>query len=149
MDLKLKGKRALVTGSTAGIGAAIAAELAREGASVIVNGRAAAGVEKAVAALKTETGGDLIAFAGDLGTAAAAEALVRRHPEVDILVNNLGIFEPKPFEDIPDADWMHFFEVNVLSGVRLARAYLPAMKRATGAGSSSFPARARCRFPSR
>ncbi len=85
MDLKLKGKRALVTGSTAGIGAAIAAELAREGASVIVNGRAAAGVEKAVAALKTETGGDLIAFAGDLGTAAAAEALVRRHPEVDIL----------------------------------------------------------------
>ncbi len=130
MDLKLKGKRALVTGSTAGIGAAIAAELAREGASVIVNGRAAAGVEKAVAALKTETGGDLIAFAGDLGTAAAAEALVRRHPEVDILVNNLGIFEPKPFEDIPDADWMHFFEVNVLSGVRLARAYLPTMKRA-------------------
>ena len=72
----------------------------------------------------------MIAFAGDLGTAAAAEALVRRHPEVDILVNNLGIFEPKPFEDIPDADWMHFFEVNVLSGVRLARAFLPAMKRA-------------------
>jgi len=122
--------QALVTGSTAGIGAAIASSLAREGARVIVNGRASADVDRAVAALKAESGGDLIAFAGDLGTAAAAEDLVRRHPEVDILVNNLGIFEPKPFEDIPDADWMRFFEVNVLSGVRLARAYLPAMKRA-------------------
>ena len=130
MDLKLEGKRALVTGSTAGIGAAIASNLAREGARVIVNGRASADVERAVAALKAESGGDLIGFAGDLGTAAAAEELVRRHPEVDILVNNLGIFEPKPFEDIPDADWMRFFEVNVLSGVRLSRAYLPAMKRA-------------------
>src|SRR5271154_2166451 len=130
MDLKLEGKRALVTGSTAGIGAAIASNLAREGARVIVNGRASADVDRAVAALKAESGGDLIAFAGDLGTAAAAEDLVRRHPEVDILVNNLGIFEPKPFEDIPDADWMRFFEVNVLSGVRLARAYLPAMQRA-------------------
>jgi NAD(P)-dependent dehydrogenase (short-subunit alcohol dehydrogenase family) len=130
MDLKLKGKRALVTGSTAGIGAAIAADLAREGARVIVNGRSAVDVDKAVKTLKAESGGDLIGFAGDLGTAAAAEDLVRRHPEVDILVNNLGIFEPKPFEDIPDADWMRFFEVNVLSGVRLSRAYLPAMKRA-------------------
>src|SRR5271166_6282850 len=130
MDLKLKGKWALVTGSTAGIGAAIAGDLAREGAHVIVNGRAAADVDKAVATLKAESGGDLVGFAGDLGTAAPIEKLVRRHPEVDILVNNLGIFEPKPFEDIPDADWMRFFEVNVLSGVRLARAYLPAMKRA-------------------
>src|SRR5271165_1511698 len=130
MDLKLKGKRALVTGSTAGIGAAIAADLAREGAQVIVNGRSAVDVDKAVKTLKAESGGDLVGFAGDLGTAAAAEDLVRRHPEVDILVNNLGIFEPKPFEDIPDADWMRFFEVNVLSGVRLSRAYLPAMKRA-------------------
>jgi len=130
MDLKLKGKRALVTGSTAGIGAAIAADLAREGARVIVNGRLAVDVDKAVKTLKAESGGDLIGFAGDLGTAAAAEDLVRRHPEVDILVNNLGIFEPKPFGDIPDADWMRFFEVNVLSGVRLSRAYLPAMKRA-------------------
>src|SRR5271155_2141110 len=130
MDLRLEGKRALVTGSTAGIGAAIASSLAREGARVIVNGRASADVDRAVAALKAESGGDLIAFAGDLGTAAAAQDLVRRHPEVDILVNNLGIFEPKPFEDIPDADWMRFFEVNVMSGVRLSRAYLPAMKRA-------------------
>ena len=119
-----------MTGSTAGIGAAIASNLAREGARVIVNGRASADVDRAVAALKAESGGDLIAFAGDLGTAAAVEELARRHPEVDILVNNPGIFEPKAFEDIPDADWMRFFEVNVLSGVRLSRACLPAMKRA-------------------
>jgi len=130
MDLQLKGKRALVTGSTAGIGAAIAKALAREGARVIVNGRSAADVEKAVATLKAESGGDLVGFAGDFGSAQPIEDLVRRHPEVDILVNNMGIFEPKPFEDIPDADWMRFFEVNVLSGVRLSRAYLPAMKRA-------------------
>ena len=130
MDLQLKGKRALVTGSTAGIGAAIAKALAREGARVIVNGRSAADVEKAMATLKAESGGDLVGFAGDFGTAQPIEDLVRRHPEVDILVNNMGIFEPKPFEDIPDADWMRFFEVNVLSGVRLSRAYLPAMKRA-------------------
>ncbi len=130
MDLKLNGKRALVTGSTAGIGAAIAAGLAREGAQVVVNGRSPADVEKAVATLKAESGGDLIGFAGDLGTAQPIDELVRRHPEIDILVNNLGIFEPKPFENIPDADWMRFFEVNVLSGVRLSRAYLPAMKRA-------------------
>ena len=130
MDLKLNGKRALVTGSTAGIGAAIAAALAREGAQVIVNGRAPADVEKAVRALKTESGGDLVGFAGDLGTAQPIEDLVRRHPEVDILVNNLGIAEPKPFEAITDAEWMRFFEVNVMSGVRLSRAYLPAMKQA-------------------
>jgi NAD(P)-dependent dehydrogenase (short-subunit alcohol dehydrogenase family) len=108
----------------------IAKALAREGARVIVNGRSAADVEKAVATLKAESGGDLVGFAGDFGTAQPIEDLVRRHPEVDILVNNMGIFEPKPFEDIPDGDWMRFFEVNVLSGVRLSRAYLPAMKRA-------------------
>jgi len=129
MDLKLKGKRALVTGSTAGIGAAIAAGLAREGARVIVNGRSSAAVESAVAALKAESGGELVGFAGDLGTAQPIEDLVRRHPEVDILVNNLGVAEPKPFEAITDADWMRSFEVNVMSGVRLSRAYLPAMKR--------------------
>jgi len=130
MDLKLNGKRALVTGSTAGIGAAIATGLAREGARVIVNGRSSAAVEKAVATLKAESGGEVVGFAGDLGTAQPIEDLVRRHPEVDILVNNLGIFDVKPFEAIPDADWMRFFEVNVLSGVRLSRAYLPGMKRA-------------------
>ncbi len=130
MDLHLKGKRALVTGSTAGIGLAIAASLAREGARVVVNGRTKGGVDKAAADIRAETGGDVVGFAGDLGGAAAAEALVAAHPEIDVLVNNLGIFEPKPFEEIPDADWLRFFEVNVLSGVRLARAYLPATKRA-------------------
>src|SRR6202041_1240661 len=130
MDLKLQGRRALVSGSTAGIGRAIAASLAREGASVIVNGRAQSSVDKAVAELKAATGGDLVGFAGDLGTAASADEIARRHPNVEILVNNLAIFEPKPFEEIPDADWIRFFEMNVLSGIRLARLFLPAMKRA-------------------
>jgi NAD(P)-dependent dehydrogenase (short-subunit alcohol dehydrogenase family) len=129
MDLKLDGKLALVTGSTAGIGYAIAESLAREGARVIVNGRSEAAVADAVTRLKVATGRHALGFAGDLGTAAAADALGREYPDVEILVNNLGIFEAKPFEEIPDADWMHFFEVNVLSGVRLARLYLPAMKR--------------------
>ena len=130
MDLKLKDKLALVSGSTAGIGYAIAAALAGEGARVVINGRSHASVEDAVAKIMAATGGQVQGFAGDLSTAAAAEEVVRRHPGIDILVNNLGIFEPKPFEDIPDADWRRFFEVNVLSGVRLARLCLPAMTRA-------------------
>jgi len=130
MDLQLKGKLALVSGSTAGIGLAIATALSREGARVIINGRTQAGVDEAVTRVRTATGGDLQGFAGDLATATAAEGLARQFPSVEILVNNLGIFEPKPFEEIPDADWMKFFEVNVLSGVRLARLFLPAMKRA-------------------
>ena len=130
MDLKLQDRRALVSGSTAGIGRAIAANLAREGASVVVNGRAQSSVDEAVAELKAATGGDIVGFAGDLGTAAAADEIARRHPDVEILVNNLAIFEPKPFEEIPDADWVRFFEMNVLSGIRLARLFLPAMKRA-------------------
>jgi NAD(P)-dependent dehydrogenase (short-subunit alcohol dehydrogenase family) len=130
MDLKLNGKLALVTGSTAGIGRAIAASLAGEGARVIVNGRAQPSVDKAVAELKATTGGDVVGFAGDLSTAVAADRLALSHPDVEILVNNLAIFEPKPFEQIPDADWMRFFDVNVLSGIRLARLFLPAMKRA-------------------
>ncbi len=130
MDLELKGKRALVSASTAGIGFAIASRLAQEGARVIVNGRTQPAVNAVVAQLRSTTGGDVEGFAGDLATAAAAEALARRFPEVEILVNNLGIFEPKPFEEIPDADWRRFFEANVLSGVRLARLYLPGMRRA-------------------
>ena len=130
MDLQLTGKQALVSGSTAGIGYSIAEALAREGARVIVNGRTEAAVERAVAQLRAASGPNAAeGFAGDLSTAAAAEALVRRFPDVEILVNNLGIFEPKPFEEIPDADWLRFFDVNVLSGVRLARLYLPAMRR--------------------
>src|SRR6267154_1872469 len=130
MDLKLKGQLALVTGSTAGIGLAIATTLAREGASVIINGRSRASVDEVVAALKSSTGGDLRGFAGDLSVASSAELLVREYPGVQILVNNLGIFEPRPFEEIPDADWLRFFDVNVLSGVRLARLVLPSMRRA-------------------
>src|SRR5580700_4490749 len=129
MDLKLKGKRALVSGSTAGIGLAIAATLAGEGARVIVNGRAQSSVDAIVKELRS-SGGDVDGFAGDLSKAASAGELARQYPEVDILVNNLGIFEPKPFEEIPDEDWARFFNVNVLSGIRLARLFLPAMKRA-------------------
>lgn len=130
MDLQLENKLALVSGSTAGIGHAIAEALAREGARVIVNGRAQPGVDAAVSAIRQSTGQQAIGFAGDLSDAAVAEALVQRHPGIEILVNNLGIFEAKSFEDIPDADWVRFFEVNVLSGARLARLVLPAMRRA-------------------
>ena len=130
MDLKLKGKLALVSGSTAGIGHAVATALAAEGARAIVNGRTQAAVDDAVARITPADGGEVLGFAGDLSDGATAEALVTRYPAIEILVNNLGIFEPKPFEDIPDEDWKRFFDVNVLSGVRLARLCLPAMKRA-------------------
>jgi len=129
MDLGLKGKRALVSGSTAGIGLAIATELAREGARVIVNGRSNRSVDSIVSEIKASIGSDVQGFAGDLSTAASAEEIAKRFPDVEILINNLGIFEPKSFEDILDADWLRFFDVNVLSGIRLARLFLPAMKR--------------------
>ncbi len=130
MDLQLQDKLALVTGSTAGIGRAIATVLAREGARVILNGRSRASVDEGVAALRADTGAEVHGFAGDLSIASSAEQLVREHPGIQILVNNLGIFEPKPFEAIADAEWLRFFDVNVLSGVRLARLVLPAMRRA-------------------
>lgn len=130
MDLKLHNKLALVSGSTAGIGYAIAETLAAEGARVVINGRTQTGVDTAVEAIRKATGKSAIGFAGDLSNSDVAEMLVATHPRIEILVNNLGIFEPKPFEDIPDADWMHFFDANVLSGVRLARLVLPEMKRA-------------------
>ena len=130
MDLQLAGKTAFVSGSTAGIGLAIATSLAREGAAVIINGRSQAAVDKAATDIQAQTGVAVQGFAGDLSQADQAAALVARFPKVDILVNNLGIFEPKPFEDIPDEDWLRFFDINVLSGVRLARLFLPAMKAA-------------------
>ena len=130
MDLRLTGKRALVSGSTAGIGRAIAASLAKEGARVIINGRKESDVNRAVAELKEATGGEVIGFAGDLSLASAADELARRHPDVEILVNNLATFEVKPFEEISDADWLRAFDVNVISGIRLSRLFLPAMKHA-------------------
>ena len=128
MIIDLSGKTALVTGSTGGIGRAIAKGLAQSGAAVIVNGRTPAKVEATVTALKSEVpGANLRGVAADVSTAAGCEGLVRAAPDVDILVNNAGIFEPKAFVEIPDADWTRFFEVNVMSGVRLSRAYLPGM----------------------
>lgn len=128
MDLQLNNKLSLVTGSTAGIGYAIAKALASEGARVIINGRSQKSVDNAIEKLAPNVGGKLIGFAGDLSTQEAAEQLVQEHPNVEILVNSLGIFEPVSFENISDDDWRRFFEINVLSGVRLSRLYLPAMK---------------------
>jgi NAD(P)-dependent dehydrogenase (short-subunit alcohol dehydrogenase family) len=130
MDLQLQGKLALVSGSTAGIGLATVTALAREGASVIVNGRQQSSVDAAIAAIRSDERGQVLGFAGDLSDAATAQRLVREFPDVEILINNLGIFEPRPFEDIADDEWRRFFDVNVLSGVRLSRLYLPAMRRA-------------------
>src|SRR6202162_3802589 len=124
MDLQLRNKTALVTGSTAGIGLAIAQALVKEGASVIVNGRTQPRVDEAV-----KKSGAAHGIAADLGTEAGAAQLIARFPTVDILVNNLGIFEPKPFDQIADDDWRRFFEVNVLSGVRLSRHYIRSMRQ--------------------
>src|ERR1700684_1946827 len=129
MNLELDGKRALVTGSTAGIGYAVAEALAREGASVIVNGRTEARVEHAIKSiLDSHPRAKAEGLAADLGSADGVRAAIERLADVDILVNNLSIFEPKPFDQIPDEDWFRFFEVNVMSGVRLSRQYLPGMK---------------------
>jgi NAD(P)-dependent dehydrogenase (short-subunit alcohol dehydrogenase family) len=129
VDLQLKGKKAVVSGSTAGIGFAIAEELAREGAEVVVNGRTAPRVEAALAQLrKAVPGAKLTGVAADLATAQGAQALFAQVPEAEIVVNNLGIFEAVPFEQIDDARWMRIFEANVMSGVRLSRHYFPKMK---------------------
>jgi len=130
MDLNLKGRVAVVTGSTGGIGYAAARELAGLGATVAINGRTRARVDAAIGKLKEEVkDAAFIAAPGDLSDAAGADALVRVVPQADILVNNAGIFEPKGFFDITDAEWLKFFEVNVLSGVRLARHYTQQMVR--------------------
>jgi NAD(P)-dependent dehydrogenase (short-subunit alcohol dehydrogenase family) len=128
MKIDLSGKTALVTGSTSGIGHAIARGLAAAGATVAVNGRTPAKVDAAAAAIaKAAPGAKVRGMAADVSTVAGCKTLVAALPEVDILINNAGIFEPKGFFDIPDEDWSRFFEVNVMSGVRLARAYMPGM----------------------
>lgn len=130
MDLQLQGQHALVTGSTAGIGFAIAHALAAEGASVTVNGRSEAGVSSALTRLRTDfPQADLRGIAADAATAEGCATLTQNSPTIDILVNNMGIFDPKPFEQIPDEDWQRFFDTNVMSGVRLSRAVLPGMKQ--------------------
>jgi NAD(P)-dependent dehydrogenase (short-subunit alcohol dehydrogenase family) len=129
MNLELQGRHALVTGSTAGIGLATARLLAAEGAAVTLNGRTVARVDAAVAQVQASAPEAVCrGVAADVGTADGCAALIRQVPDVDILVNNAGIFEPTPFEEIADRDWFRFFEVNVMSGVRLARAYLPGMR---------------------
>jgi NAD(P)-dependent dehydrogenase (short-subunit alcohol dehydrogenase family) len=127
MDLKLRGKRALVTGSTQGIGFAIAKGLAREGTDVVVNGRTNAKVEAAIEKIAGETKASVTGFAADVGTEKGVAKLLDELGSVDILINNAGIFEPKPFLEIDDAEWFRYFEVNVMSGVRLSRALLPHM----------------------
>jgi NAD(P)-dependent dehydrogenase (short-subunit alcohol dehydrogenase family) len=127
MKIDLAGKSVLVTGSTAGIGLAIAKGLAATGAKVIVNGRKQETVEKAIAAVKAAGDGTATGVAADVSTADGCAKLAAAAGPVDILVNNAGIFEPKPFFDIPDSDWTRFFETNVMSGVRLSRALMPGM----------------------
>jgi NAD(P)-dependent dehydrogenase (short-subunit alcohol dehydrogenase family) len=129
MDLGLSGKRALVTGSTAGIGFAAAEALAREGARVIINGRTQARVDSALSQLrKAVPQANVEGIAADVSGAAGCKRVTDVLPDVDVLVNNMGIFEPKPFDEIPDADWMRFFEANVMSGIRLARHYVRGMR---------------------
>jgi NAD(P)-dependent dehydrogenase (short-subunit alcohol dehydrogenase family) len=126
MKIDLSGKTALVTGSTSGIGHAIAKGLLAAGADVVINGRAQAKVD-AVAAALGKTAGKVRGIAADVSTAAGCKALIAALPDVDILINNAGIFEPKNFFDIPDEDWSRFFDVNVMSGIRLSRAYMTGM----------------------
>jgi NAD(P)-dependent dehydrogenase (short-subunit alcohol dehydrogenase family) len=128
MDLKLNGRVALVTGSTAGIGFAIAKSLAIEGAHVYVNGRTQKRVEEAITAIRSHAANTRVdGIVADFSGPAGAETVIAKLPVVDVLVNNVGIFEPKPFTEIPDQDWYRLFEVNVMSGVRLARHYLAGM----------------------
>jgi NAD(P)-dependent dehydrogenase (short-subunit alcohol dehydrogenase family) len=127
MDLKLANKKAFISGSTQGIGYAIARKLLKEGTSVILNGRTPEKVNIAVNALKQEFGDKVTGIAADFSKKEEVQKLIDKIPSVDILINNLGIFEPRPFTEISDEEWLKIFEVNVLSGVRLSRHYLPKM----------------------
>ncbi|HVV03966.1 MAG TPA: SDR family oxidoreductase [Puia sp.] len=128
MDLQLQDKTAFISGSTAGIGLAIAEGLLREKATVIINGRTKAAIDKTIATLQQSIPHARVSgIAADFGKKEDVERLLKELPEVDILINNVGIFEPKPFVDIPDEDWFRFFDVNVMSGVRLSRKVFPAM----------------------
>jgi NAD(P)-dependent dehydrogenase (short-subunit alcohol dehydrogenase family) len=128
MDLQLKGKTALVSGSTLGIGFAIASTLAREGATMIVNGRTQERVDEAIARItKDNPAAQLKGAAGDLSTPMGIESVAKKYPDVDILVNNLGAFAAKPFFDISDAEWQLMWETNVMSGARLSRQYMRGM----------------------
>jgi NAD(P)-dependent dehydrogenase (short-subunit alcohol dehydrogenase family) len=130
MQIELKNRHAVVTGSTAGIGLSIALGLAATGAQVVITGRTQARVDEALATIKKQVPhARLTGVAGDLGTREGADALIAQVPDTDILVNNLGIFEPKAFFDIPDEDWLRFFDVNVMSGVRLSRHYAQGMAK--------------------
>jgi len=129
VDLQLKGKLALVSGSTAGIGLAIGSSLAGEGATVIINGRSGRRVDDAIATIRQKhPQAELEAYAGDLSKADTVQRVAGRFSDVDILVNNLGVYEPKPFEAISDQDWQAIIETNFMSGVRLSRYYLLRMK---------------------
>jgi NAD(P)-dependent dehydrogenase (short-subunit alcohol dehydrogenase family) len=129
MDLGLTGKCALITGSTAGIGYATAERLAREGARVVINGRTSARVAAAVRSIQALVPtAEVSGIAADVSTAAGCAQVITEQGQVDVLVNNMGVFEPKPFERIPDEDWLHFFEANVLSGIRLSRHYVVGMR---------------------
>lgn len=130
MNLELENKTALVTGSTAGIGLAVAASLAREGATVIINGRTKKRVNEAIKQiLGQNSNAKLEPLEGDVSTSAAAETVIKKFPKLDILINNVGIGELKPFEKISDGDWSKLIETNFMSGVRLSRFYLPLMKK--------------------
>ena len=131
MDMQLSDKLALVTGSTAGIGYAIALGLAQEGASVIITGLTDDKVQSAVQSIHEKTGATVYGYTGNIGEYSNAQMLLNKHPKIDILVNSLGVYESKLFEDLEDADWLRMFEINVMSGVRLSRLCLPAMKSAS------------------
>jgi NAD(P)-dependent dehydrogenase (short-subunit alcohol dehydrogenase family) len=127
MDLKLGGKTAVVTGATGGIGLEIARTLSREGATVIILGRSKERLNAAVENIRASDGANVTGLLADAATDAGASALIAAIPQIDILVNNLGIYAPKDVQDISDAEWREIFEVNVMSGIRLSRAYMPGM----------------------